>query len=419
VPWIGVLTERVRSHLWPIPALAAAAAVALALVLSTVGRAGSGSWAVDPQAGRGLLQMLAGSSLTVVALVFSLHVVALQLAASQYSPRLLRTYARDWAIQSSLAVLIGTFSFCLVTLATFGSGDETPQASLTLAVLLGLACVAALVGVVSHIVASLRVETMMAELHADADRVISDWIGRPRVGAEPALADVADLAGAPALLRARRPGFVQAVDWERLARWAQGSGSRVRVDVVAGQHVLDGDALARVWGCEQSELDETGMATAVLVGHERTPDQDPALGLVQLVDIALRALSPGINDPTTALHAIGHLTSLLATLASGATDTDLVTAGPDGSPRVWGAGRSLADFLLQTVHPVVRAAADDPDVLMAVAGLLGEVRSAPGPVDTQAVDDTLDYVQRHARSRVADDADRARVESAIAAARAR
>ncbi len=414
-----MLTERVRSHLWPIPALATAAAVALALALSTVGRAGSGWWAVDPQAGRGLLQMLAGSSLTVVALVFSLHVVALQLAASQYSPRLLRTYARDWAIQSSLAVLIGTFSFCLVTLATFGSGDEAPQASLTLAVLLGLACVAALVGVVSHIVASLRVETMMAELHADADRVISDWIGRPRVGAEPALADVADLAGAPALLRAGRPGFVQAVDWERLARWAQGSGSRVRVDVVAGQHVLDGDALARVWGCEQSELDETGMAAAVLVGHERTPDQDPALGLVQLVDIALRALSPGINDPTTALHAIGHLTSLLATLASGATDADLVASGPDGSPRVWGAGRSLADFLLQTVHPVVRAGSDNPDVLVAVAGLLGEVRSAPGPVDTQAVDDTLDYVQRHARSRVADDADRARVESAIAAARER
>ena len=166
---LGVLAERLRSQLWPIPALAAALALLLGVAASAIrAPAGSGPVGADPASARGILEVLAGSSLTVVALVLSLQVVALQLAASQYSPRLLRTYARDWVVQVSLGVLIATFVFSITTLALFGASQRTPSASVVIGLLLGLGCVAALVAVVAHIVTSLRVETSMADLHEDA-----------------------------------------------------------------------------------------------------------------------------------------------------------------------------------------------------------------------------------------------------------
>ena len=114
MPTLSVLGERLRSRLWPIPALAAGMAGLAAVALSALRPSEPDRWLGDPDSVRGLLEVLAGSSLTVVALVFSLQVVALQLAATQYSPRLLRTYARDRVIQAALAVLISTFVFSLV-----------------------------------------------------------------------------------------------------------------------------------------------------------------------------------------------------------------------------------------------------------------------------------------------------------------
>ena len=411
---LSVLRERLRSRLWPVPALAAVVAVAGALALSRVGS--GGGWVSDPEAARGLLQVLAGSSLTVVALVFSLHVVALQLAASQYSPRLLRTYSRDWVIQAALAVLIGTFAFCLVTLATFGDGDGSAGPSVTVAVLLGLACVGALVGVVSHIVTSLRVETMMAGLHADAEAVITDWVGHRRDGGD-GLSMAVGTRAPSARLTAQRSGFVQAVDAPGLAAWAGRAGAHVRVDVVPGEHVLAGEPVARVWGVEQQAVADSGPAGALLVGFERTPDQDPALGLVQLVDIALRALSPSLNDPTTAVHALGHVTSLLVDVAAQPEGADLVTDGPDGLTRVWQASRSLTDFLAITCHPLARAAQGEPDVLCALVRTLAAVGQQAGPAGTAPIRAELAHLERCAQRGLADEDDRRRVEEAVADAR--
>lgn len=186
---LSVVGERFRSRLWPIPASAAVVAGITAALLSTVRpepQAESVFWPGEPSSARGLLEVLAGTSLTVVALVFSLFLVALQLAASQYSPRLLRTFSRDGWVQASLAVLISTFVFSLVTLALFGTIDQPPRISVAVAVLLGLAGVGALVGAVAHIVSSLRVETMMAETHDDAARVIDASLGVGEHGPRPA-----------------------------------------------------------------------------------------------------------------------------------------------------------------------------------------------------------------------------------------
>lgn len=414
---LGVLKERIQSRLWPTPALGAAVAVVLALALSGAGRTTDGRWVGDAAASRALLQVLAGSSLTVVALVFSLHVVALQLAASLYSPRLLRTYARDWAIQAAMAVLIATFAFCLVTLATFGAAPGVPEVSITVAVLLGLACVGALVGVVSHIVTSLRVETMMAGLHTDAEVVIGTWVDVPRALESGERLEPRVVGQSPARIRAERAGFVQAVNSSHLAGWAHDAGVLVRVDVVAGEHVLSGQVLARVWGIDQTDLAAAKVARDFLVGFERTPDQDPEFGIVQLVDIALRAMSPSLHDPTTAVHALGHLASLLTDVATAPDGVDIVVRDEEDNARVWLATRSLTDFLQTTCKPVVRVAADDPDVMAANTRLLGAVRRSGGPASHDAVDEELAYVERCVRRTMTDEADLERVLDDITAAR--
>ena len=410
MPALSVLAERLRSRLWPVPAAAAGASAVLAVALSAV-RPNVGEdpvwWPGEPSSARGLLETLAGSSLTVVALVFSLQVVALQLAASQYSPRLLRTYARDAWIQGSLAVLLSTFVFCLVTLALFGTVERPPRLSVAVAVLLGLACVGALVGVVAHIVSSLRVETMMAEIHSDAETVLDSAYGSD-VGEAPlgwpAVARSGD-EGAP--VRADRPGFVQAVDRQAIAQWADEHGAYVRLGVAPGSHVLVGDPLGRVWPGDVDDGDGAAVRRAVLVGFERTPDQDPAFGIVQLVDIALRALSPSVNDPTTAEHALGHLASLLGEIA-------VRSAGPvrrteSGSTlRVVEPVPMVADLLADTVRPVARAAGPNVPVLLGLLELLGHVRGRDARC-AAAVADQAAYVVRRAEERLADEEDRAEV----------
>lgn len=408
-----VLGERLRSRLWPIPALAAVTALAVGVGMSTV-RPGQGiiGFAVDTTSARSILEVLAGSSLTVVALVLSLQVVALQLAASQYSPRLLRTYARDWVVQVSMAALIATFVFSLVTLALFGAVEQPPTASVLLALLLGLGSVAALVGVVAHIVTSLRIETSMAELHEDAVAVIHEVYG----GAA-ASADEAGFLGEGSPVAAPRAGFVQAVDAGRLAAWAQAHNLRVRLDVRAGDHVLSGQELGVVLGPGSADA-VASLPPAVLIGHERTPDADPGFGLLQLVDIALRALSPGVNDPTTALHAVGHLTSLLLEVARQDPGTSRLTRDDRGQARVLQRIPSLAELVRGNCLPVARAGGGDPDVLLALVRLLHEVSQAAPAASQPGLASVARFVARTAARDLADPEDRESVRLALAALRA-
>jgi uncharacterized membrane protein len=415
MPGVRVLGERLRSRLWPIPALAATLAAILAAALSTLrpeSTAGLLWWPGEAASARGLLEVLAGSSLTVVALVFSLHVVALQLAASQYSPRLLRTYARDVVVQLSLAVLIATFVFSLVTLALFGSADRPPRISVVVAVALGLGSVAALVGVVAHIVSSLRVETMMAELHADASAVIRQAYQTADDGA-PAYRTNAPIRRERHPFRAARSGFVQAIDHAHLVRWATRHDVVVVVDVSPGTHVLSGQALG--WADASTDGAEAELSPAVLIGHERTPDEDPGFGMLQLVDISLRALSPGINDPTTALHAVGHLTSLLLEIAALHPASVTTTPDEDGNPRVVQARPTLGDHLEDTCRPLVRAGASDPQILLAIARLLTAVGPLADASETPAIHRTAAYVEGAADRSIADQSDLATIRDALAA----
>jgi uncharacterized membrane protein len=146
------------------------------------------------------------------------------------------------------------------------------------------------------------------------------------------------------------------------------------------------------------------VADAVLVGFERTPDEDPAFGLVQLGDVALRALSPSVNDPTTAVHAIGHLAPLLAGIAERAGGPVRRTDA-DGTLRVIEPVPQVADLLGDVVRPVARCAGDHVPVVLALLALLAHVADRH-PGAAAAVADEADYVARRARAGMADETDR-------------
>lgn len=325
-------TDGLRTQLWPIPAVAVALAVALGMVLPALDAWVDGQlpesvsgllFSGGPEAARSLLQAISGSLITVTSLTFSLTVVTLQLASSQFSPRLLRTFSADRFVHATLALFLAAFAFALTVLrsvrAESGGGPSfVPEISVTVAFALAIASVIGLVLFLAHLTREIRVETMIRRVNVETretiDRVFPE--NHPLPGTGP-------LAPAGAVsIRAAHSGFLTALDRDALLRSAVAAGAVVRVDREPGSSLVEGVPFAAAWPlsdgrqftAETSEELPASINAAISTGFERTNVQDVGFGLRQLVDVAARALSPGINDPTTAVHVISHLSVLLCRL---------------------------------------------------------------------------------------------------------
>ena len=372
--------EDLRSSLWFWPAVAALVGLLVGSALGSV-RPVAGSWAErfvwpgDRDSAIAFLQVVAGSVITVTSLTFSLVVVALQLASQQFSPRLLREFARDIATQVVLAILVTTFVVAVTVLRGMNSDDELPALGLGVVFLLSLMSISALLGFLGHITRLVRVDTMMAGVHRQARATIEQQY-QP-YGEEQQRPDLPPGAEeAQAVVVASKSGFLQRVDVPRLLEAAVRCDAVVVVGVRPGDQVAVGTPLARVLVEKQrrAEMDRA-VHGCLELGYERTLEQDVALGLRQLTDIAVKALSPGINDPTTAAHALSHITDLIIRL-QGRRLGPLVHAGPDGEPRVHMPDRDLRYYLDLTVAPVRRYGAADPTVLVAVMRMLRDLAVA-------------------------------------------
>lgn len=333
-PGWRALNDAYRTRLWPLPTLAILLSVALGIGLSRLdaavdtGLSTSASQLLfggDADAARSVLGAVASSMITVTSLTFSLTVVTLQLASSQFSPRLLRTFARDPVVQRTLALFLATFVFALTVLRTVrtGSGGESdfaPQISVTVAFLLALASVLGLVLFLAHIVRQIRIETILSDVHGTATGTLQETAGEPASGRHSPL-PVPPPDARP--VTAQSSGFVTAIDETVLRNAAEEAGVVLLIDRSPGDHVVAGTPCAFWWplGPNDSIAEDVvarlhqRIVRAITVGKERTSVQDVAYGLRQLVDVALKALSPGINDPTTAVHSLGHISALLCEFA--------------------------------------------------------------------------------------------------------
>ncbi|MEU0103510.1 DUF2254 domain-containing protein [Streptomyces sp. NPDC006267] len=392
------MSDTLRAQLWPLPTLGVVLAVAGGVGLPRLDARIQNDippWLTDylfgggADAARTVLEAIAGSLISVTALTFSLTVVTLQLASSQFSPRLLRTFTADRYVQTTLALFLTTFTYALTVLRTVRTGDDgqdmfVPQMSVTAAFLLTLASVLGLVLFLSHLAREIRVETMMHSVHAAADRTVHRLLpeGAPAAG-RPGVPPAPPSDALP--LPVRKPGFLTAVDEDALLEAAVEADAVLFIDRHPGSSLITGTPMGAAWpraGEPFSHETRTGLvrkaAEAISTGAERTEVQDVAFGLRQLTDIAAKALSPGVNDPTTAVHALSHSSALLCELAR----RDL---GPrvlhDDRHRVRVVLRrpDLADLLDLAVAQPLRYGAAEPAVLIRIAMLLRELawNSAP------------------------------------------
>ncbi|MFJ6443801.1 DUF2254 domain-containing protein [Streptomyces sp. NPDC091649] len=392
------MSDTLRAQLWPLPTLGVVLAVAGGVGLPRLDARIQNDippWLTDylfgggADAARTVLEAIAGSLISVTALTFSLTVVTLQLASSQFSPRLLRTFTADRYVQTTLALFLTTFTYALTVLRTVRTGDDgqdmfVPQMSVTAAFLLTLASVLGLVLFLSHLAREIRVETMMHSVHAAADRTVHRLLpeGAPAAG-RPAVPPAPPSDALP--LPVRKPGFLTAVDEDALLEAAVEADAVLFIDRHPGSSLITGTPMGAAWpraGEPFSRETRTGLvrkaAEAISTGAERTEVQDVAFGLRQLTDIAAKALSPGVNDPTTAVHALSHSSALLCELAR-----------RDLGPRVLHDDRhrvrvmlrrpDLADLLDLAVDQPLRYGAAEPAVLIRIAMLLRELawNSAP------------------------------------------
>jgi uncharacterized membrane protein len=336
----------VRASLWFVPGQIVLAAVALAIGLVKldvrVGSGGLSRWPLLFGAGaagsRGLLTAVATSMITVAGVVFSITVVALSLTASQYTSRVLRNFMSNRTNQAVLGVFVGIFAYCLVVLRTIRGGDEgvfVPSLAVLFGLLLAFVGIGVLIYFIHHIASSIQASHILATVADETlqavDRLFPDEVADPAAGEEsPTLRSDARTWH---VIPASRTGYLQGVYSDKLVALAQERGSVVRMECSIGEFLIEGAPLAAL--LEPAPPDEAAVGrlqASYRVGRQRTIDQDAAFGVRQIVDIALKALSPGINDTTTAVMCLDYLTAILSRLS--ARRIPQHARGEDGELRV-------------------------------------------------------------------------------------
>lgn len=313
--------ERARGSLFYLPA----GFVVLSLVLAGVVRViekgfqDGGYVLLSPSAdsARIILTTIAGATITVAGIVFSVTLVSLQLAASQFSPRVLQGFLRDRFSQAVIGLVVGTFTYSLVVLTGIGPSDEdtATQLSVTIAVILAVAAVLAIIAFIDRSARSMQVGQVIQRIAEDTRARIAHLL--PYVAGQAPqnpLGEIPLPEGESYTVRSTRDGWIQSIDEKAFAA-AASEGSVLRIDVRVGTFVVDRTPLCTIWPVPD-DCDEVAAQTrrAFIVGRERTMWEDVTFGVLQLVDIALRALSTGVNDPTTADDAMGGIGGVLADL---------------------------------------------------------------------------------------------------------
>jgi len=313
IRWLWV---RLDANYWFYPALFVVGALLLAGTMVWLDNAGFGRvveaygppLSATPGSAHAMLQIIAAGMFGAAATIFSITIAAVAYASGTYGPRLLANYLEDKGNQLSLAMLIGTFVYALVVMASiredtasFPAGAPAPHLSLLCAYLLTAISVAAIVYMLNHIPSSIRINYVLEGI---GQRLLRDI--RKRFPEEAEGIRVHVPAGGHKIA-AIQTGYVQLIDFDRLAELAKRDDCHFALEVRTGDFIHRGKPLLRVIsGVPQSDITE-GLHEYITVGSDRTAEQDLEFLIDELVEIALRALSPGINDPFTAITAIHWL----------------------------------------------------------------------------------------------------------------
>lgn len=298
---------------------------------------------------RGLLSTIASSMVTIAGVVFSITLVALAFAANQYSPALLRNFMSDRVNQAVLGTFVGIFAYCLVVLRTIRGADEglfVPSAAVLMGLLLGFLGIAVLIYFIHHIANAIQPSQILAAVTEETIRSVDATFPR-HAGEDDAVADADPIDAASwHPIPAESTGYLQAVDAGRLIEFAGEHRCLLRMERQIGQFIIEQEPIIAVHGAPPRQEEQRHLASMFTVARQRTVEQDPAFGIRQIVDLALKALSSAMNDTTIAVMCIDRLTAILVRLSDKRVQTHL--RSENGEVRVLTRGPTYADMVSES-----------------------------------------------------------------------
>ena len=414
--------EALRTNLWLVPVLATVAVVVLFGLTYTVDRSAYDglitlpNWVLNGTAdvARVLLATVAAAIITVVGIVFSITIVALTLASTQFGPRMLRNFVRDPGTQLSLGTFVASFCYAMIALVSVGGGphgDFVPHLSITVTLLLTLLDVAVLIYFLNHIATMIQLPVVIANI---ATTLVSEvtamensdafGVGAARGPSQAELLSRLAKEGAP--IRTPRSGYLQVIRHDVLVKIATKANAVVQLPHRPGHFMVAGQVIARVWPPEAAESVAERLALGHVAGAYRTLPQDVSFGFDQLVEIALRALSPAVNDTFTGMTCVDWIADCLCRIAP-IWHPHRIRRDAEGDIRVIAFQASFDRLVERTFDTIRQAAIGMPAIMIRQLDAIAKViEQVPDRRRRTALIRQAEAIQRSNLATVADPSDR-------------
>ncbi|MDH6131078.1 putative membrane protein [Kitasatospora sp. MAA4] len=415
--------ETLRTNLWLVPALETLAAIGLfALTLMVDRDAYDGLFALPTwvlsgtaDAARQILTTMAAAIITVVGLVFSITIVALTLASTQFGPRMLRNFIRDRGTQLTLGTFVGSFFYIVLVLVAISPGphgDFVPHLSITASLGLTLVDLAMLIYFINHIATMIQLPQVIASIAGDLAQAIEDQGGAdpaapPGLDSGPTRDELlARIGESGAAIPTAASGYLQYIRHERLVRIAAESDAVLHLPYRPGHFLVQGQPLAVVWPAAAASAVAQQLAHGQVTGPYRTLAQDISFGVDQLVEIALRALSAAVNDTFTALTCIDWLSDCLCRITTG-WHPQRVYRDPRGHIRVIAYQPDYDRLVQRSFEKIRQSSLGEPAVMIRqLEGLYKILEQTSIPDRRQVLLDQAAMIQRSCDASVPEETDR-------------
>lgn len=400
---VSAIWGSLNSSFWFVPAMLCVVAVGLSFMLIEVDTwldVGQVSdfgllYTFGPEGARAILSVIASSMITVASLIFSITMLSLQLASSQFGPRVLENFMRDRSNQIVLGTFVATFLYCLVVLRSVrGTGDTSfvPHLTVAFAVFLAALGVAVLIYFIHHMATSIRIERLLEQLAYDGcvavDQLFPERLGDGTLKYEDetdAHRLPNDFDGGSEQVNAYSSGYVQKVNMNALMRIATNHDLILRVETPLGRFITKGECALTVYPRERvSDEIANKLRGALVIGRNRTVNQDLEFSIRRIVELAQRSLSPGINDPTTALYCIDRLGEVFSRL-SGRDLPSPICFDKKGQLRILTEVIVIEELVCNAFSAIARYGIPDVDVVTRLVSTMGKLSGSFSPTTREAI----------------------------------
>jgi len=356
-----------RNSVWLPPVLGMVIALIIRPVVQDIDAMLGWKAPVSPDAARAVLGILVSALLTFIVFVFSILLLIVQIASAQLSPRIIAPIYRSRVVRSSLALFVFTFAYTLAALARIE--DSVPQISMWLAVYSSVLSIAVFLYMIDHVGKALRPVIVLSTIGSLGQQVVEDVYPQLLGASEAKPATTPAFEGKPSrIVASSRTGVVLALDIDGLAEMARRADCQIEFVPLVGEFVTNGDPLFRLYDGAHA-IPDLKLQHAVAIGAERTSEQDPAFAFRIVVDIAAKALSPAINDPTTGVLALDQIHRLLRSVAHRNLDTGRVYDGA-GKLRLKYRTPDWEDFVLLAITEIRQYGRESIQIVRRMRALL-------------------------------------------------